>query len=115
MSIQIEVVDVQDVRVFQITGQINSVTAITLGEHLLDASQRQKHRLVLDLAGVDYLTSAGLREILGAARRAQDGGGDLCLCALMEPVAELLRMTGLLKHLSVFDTRDEAVQRFVQP
>jgi anti-anti-sigma factor len=91
-------VDVQkperDLAVVRFTG------ALTLGTslHAVDA-QLQKTirdgaaRVVLDMAGVPYMDSAGLGTLVQAAGIAKQQGGDLRLCAVAERVAELIRMT----------------------
>ncbi len=74
--------------------------ALTLGTslHAADA-QMQKTikdgaaKVVLDLAGVPYMDSAGLGALVQASGIAKQQGGDLRLCAVPERVAELIRMT----------------------
>ena len=112
MTIDINLIDVQNVLVVDINGRIDSITAITLGEHLLAAWQKNKHNIVLDLSDVDYITSAGLREIMSAVDRAKQSNGDVRLATPSERVSELLELTGFINHLGVFATRDEAVGSF---
>jgi len=74
--------------------------ALTLGTslHAADA-QLQKTikegsaRVVLDLAGVPYMDSAGLGALVQASGMAQQQGGELRLCGVAQRVAELIRMT----------------------
>ena len=112
MAIKITSVEVQGVLVLEVNGRVNGVTAVTLGEQLLQASEQGKHKIVLDLGGVEYVSSAGLREILSALKRAQDGGGDLRVANPSARATELLELTGFIHHLGVFAARDEAVQSF---
>ena len=112
MAIEINLIDIQNVLVMDIDGRVDSITAITLGEHLLAAWEQDKHNIVLDLSDVDYITSAGLREIMSAVDRAKKGGGDLRLATPSERVSEVLELTGFIHHLGVFDSRDEAVASF---
>jgi anti-sigma B factor antagonist len=74
--------------------------ALTLGTslHAADA-QLQKTikdgagKLVLDLAEVPYMDSAGLGTLVQAAGLARQQGGDLRLCGVSDRVAELIKMT----------------------
>jgi anti-anti-sigma factor len=74
--------------------------ALTLGTslHAADA-QLQKMikdgaaRVVLDLAGVPYMDSAGLGALVQAAGLAKQQGGDLRLCGVSQRVADLIRLT----------------------
>ena len=112
MTIEIELLDVQKALVVIVTGQVDSVTAIQLGEHLQRAGKQGKYNIVLDCGGVEYFSSAGLREVISGVERAKKGGGDLRIANPSAKVAELLDMTGLDNVLAVFPTRDKAVQSF---
>jgi anti-sigma B factor antagonist len=112
MNIDITVSDVQNALVFDVSGRVDSVTAIKLGEALQRATKRGQHKLVIVLNDVDYISSAGLREIMSALQDARGGGGDLRLAAPSKKVAEVLEMTGLDSRIGVYATRDAAVQSF---
>ena len=94
------------------SGQVNSITAITLGEQLQRAAQRGHYNIVLDFGSVDYLSSAGLREIMSGVERAKNGGGDLRIANPSARVSELLELTGLDGVLAIYPTRDEAARSF---
>lgn len=112
MSIKIELIDVQNALVVAVTGQVNSVTAAQLGEELERAAQQGKYNIVLDIGSVEYISSAGLREVISGVERAKEGGGDLYIANTPARVMELLNLTGLDNELSLFATREEAVQAF---
>jgi anti-anti-sigma factor len=112
MAIQIELVDIQNALVVAVTGQVNSVTAIQLGEKLQQAAKQGKFNIVLDFANVTYISSAGLREVINGLERAKTGGGHLCLANPSDPVMEVLDMTGLNRMLDIYPTREKAVQSF---
>ena len=74
--------------------------ALTLGTslHAADAQLQKTIRdgaakVVLDLAGVPYMDSAGLGALVQAAGLAKQQGGDLRLCGASARVAELIKMT----------------------
>ncbi len=112
MPIKIELIDVQNILVVAVTGQVNSVTAAQLGEELQRAAEQGKYNIVLDFGNVEYISSAGLREVLSGVERAQKGGGDLYIANPSERVMDLLKLTGLDDELHIFATREEAVQGF---
>jgi anti-sigma B factor antagonist len=112
MAIDIAVSEEQRALVFDVSGRVDSVTAIKLGEELQRAEKRGQHNLVIVLDNVDYISSAGLREIMSALQDARGGGGDLRLAAPSKKVAEVLEMTGLGSRIGVFATRAAAVQSF---
>jgi anti-sigma B factor antagonist len=68
-------------------------------------------RLVIDLAGVDYLSSAGLHALAAAAGRCLSVGGALALCGLTEPARVAWDLGGLRPDLPTELSRDRAVAR----
>lgn len=85
--------------VVDLRGQIDVGTAPGLRQELQALSTRGHHRLVLDLRGVEYLDSFGVGVIMGAVRRARNGGGDLALVCGDAPVREVLEVAGLDRML----------------
>jgi len=65
---------------------------------------------VLDLAGVDYLSSAGLRSILTLGKHAQSSGGKLVLCGIRGTVREIFEISGFLSLFPVADDMEQAVR-----
>ncbi|MCE2424937.1 MAG: STAS domain-containing protein [Pseudomonadales bacterium] len=72
----------------------------------LDAGQTT---VVFDLVDLNYISSAGLRVFLMAARDLQRHGGKALFCGLSEQIMQVFEITGFDKILSVHGTRDEAL------
>jgi anti-sigma B factor antagonist len=95
---------------------------ITLGEgdellkdkvnSLVNQGQR---KIVLNLAGVPYLDSAGLGEVVRAYTTVSRQGGSLKLLSLTKRITDLLSITKLLTVFDTFDSEDEAVRSFSAP
>lgn len=83
-----------------VSGRIDVVTSPGL-QRELDARLGEATHVVLDLAGVDYISSAGLRVLLSLAKRLKAGGGTLVLCRLTPPVADVLEVSGLMGVFTV--------------
>ena len=66
-------------------------------------------RLVLDLAGVGYISSAGLRSLLVVAKKVQAVKGCLVLCGLTPIVLNVVNISGFQQLLKVCVTEEEAV------
>ena len=64
--------------------------------------------LVVDCTGLDYISSAGLRVLLGAAKRL-GGGRALRLFGLNQTVREVFEISGFATILAVFATEAEAL------
>jgi len=89
----------------RLDSQTTPVCEAELGEHLA----RDPKRLVLDLEGLDYVASTGLRLLLLAAKRLKLKGGELRVCGLQANVQEVFEISGFNGLIPVFDTRPQAV------
>jgi anti-anti-sigma factor len=101
-----------DVVVLSPVGRIDHATAeefeTALAPHLARCATGQNH-LVLDLSGVDYINSAGLRVLMLAAKRAKAQGGFLAVAAVQPLVHEVLEISKFTLVLRVMPTVREAV------
>jgi anti-sigma B factor antagonist len=94
-------------------GRIDSMNANQLGEALSSVIDEGHIHIVLDLSGVDYMSSAGLREIVNALKKVKrSGGGDVRIAQPSERVREVLEMAGLDTIFQIFATQVEAVGSF---
>jgi anti-sigma B factor antagonist len=97
------------VTLVEVKGRVDSSNADELGEILNREIEDGHTHIVLDLAGVDYMSSAGLREIVSALKRAKRGTGDVRLAQPSYRVREVLEMAGLDTILQIYPTQGEAV------
>ena len=83
-----------------IEGSIDTLTARELEQAVNDAAPNCE-KMVLDMSGVDYISSSGLRVVVGANHTV--GKGNLTLRGLAPNVLEIFRMTGFTKYLIIED------------
>ena len=107
MHLAIDKID--QVIVLQPEGQINSANAAALEADFMAQFDKGEHKIVLDLARLDYVSSAGLRVMLLLAKKLKQAGGALVLCDIQPNVREVLEISGFLAILAVRDTRAEAL------
>lgn len=84
-------------------GRIDTTTAVDFGtkiNDLLDDSDEEIKELILDLAGVDYVSSIGLRVILELQKR-MNNQGSMRLLNVTPPVLEVFEMTGFTNILTI--------------
>lgn len=100
--------------IVQVSGSLNRQTAPELEKALLALADKGQMRVVLDLAGVPEMSSAGLRTIISSAKRLRGGrgDGDLRLAAPGKRVVDVLELAGLLPVFHIFDTCEHAVASF---
>ena len=69
----------------------------------------RRARLVVDLANVSYLDSAGLGVLVSTLKLARARGGDVKFCGLQEIVRSVFDMTRLTSVVEIFPSREEAL------
>lgn len=74
--------------------------------------QRGRKKLVLNLADVPYIDSAGLGEIVRTYTTASRQGGSLKLLGLTKRITDLLSITKLLTVFETYDNEADAVRSF---
>lgn len=109
---EIKTSELKRVTLFEITGRIDSTNANELGEALNSAIDSGRTQIVLDLENVEYMSSAGLRELVNALKKVKRGTGDLRLAAIAPRVMEVLELAGLDTIFEIFDSQVEAVGSF---
>ena len=107
---EIEVSGTDRVAVVADAGRIDAYTAPDVEEKLLGLLGEQAERhVVVDLAGTDYVSSAGLRVLITLAKRAMQDGFSLRLCSLQEPVREVFDIAGFTRLFEIRDSQEAAV------
>jgi anti-anti-sigma factor len=95
------------VTIAALDGRLDAVTSAQAEQALL--ALLHEGALVADLAEVRYMSSAGLRLLLKAAKLAKGVGVSFSVCASQPAVREVFEMSGFDKIIPSFATRAEAV------
>src|SRR5262252_3833846 len=83
------------VTLIEVSGRVDSTNAAQLGDALNGQIDAGRHHLVVDFSRVDYISSAGLRELVAALKRVKALNGDLRLATPSERVREVMDLAGL--------------------
>ena len=110
---QIEERHVGDVVVLDLKGKITLGEGDELLKDKVNSLVNQGHRkIVLNLAGVPYVDSAGLGEIVRTYTTVSRQGGSMKLLNLTKRITDLLAITKLLTVFETFDVESDAVRSF---
>lgn len=88
-----------DELVLEITGRVDTITAPTLDKTINENLANVKS-LILDLKGLEYISSAGLRVLLGAQKKMSQIGS-MKIRNVCELVMEVFEMTGFADILNI--------------
>ena len=94
-----------------VTGRVDGTNAQSFDSSLDDVIEDSNNAVVLDLAGLSYMSSAGLRSILMTAKRLQQRQAQLALSNLRPTISEIFQIAGFDRILDVCETRAEAVAK----
>jgi anti-sigma B factor antagonist len=102
-----------DVTILDMSGKITigegSVALRTAIRRLLEEG---KKRILLNLAGVSYIDSSGIGELVSSFTAINKEGGNLKLLNLTQKIKDLLTITKLLTVFDVYDTEAQALNSF---
>lgn len=90
-------------------GRLDSGAAPDLERQLMSQVSGPRPMIVVDMAGIDYISSSGMRILLLAAKRAKQAGGELGLCAPQEHVLDVLKISGLVRAFRIHAAAEAAV------
>ncbi len=97
--------------ILSVEGKINALTAPELEKALLKYINEGKIKLILDFSNVDYISSAGLRSVLVAAKTLMGKGGKLILSSLQPDVKEVFEISGFTTIIPITNSVEEAKEK----
>jgi anti-anti-sigma factor len=95
--------------VVSVGGEVDLGTASQLNDTALDALREVSPNLVLDLAGVTFMDSTGLKVLLTISRRAELADGSFAVAGATRSVRRVLSLTGLDQTFALYDTVEDAL------
>ena len=99
-----------DIVTLSLSGKLDTTTAKTFEAKILAQIESGDRRFVIDLAQLEYVSSAGLRVFILAAKRLNSANGKIVLCSLKDPVKEVFDIAGFLPVFSIYGSHDEALK-----
>jgi anti-anti-sigma factor len=95
-----------------VSGNVDALTAPDLAKAIVDQITEGHVNVIVNLIGVEFMSSAGLRTLLGAVKEARSQGGDLRIASNNPGIDKVLKMSGFHNIAKVFSSQDEAVASF---
>lgn len=96
-----------------VTGNVDSATAAELGNALEAVTKDGCHQIVLDMSGLKYMSSAGLRVLLSTQKECKKlGRGEVVLAAIPDMIRDAFDLAGLLPLFTIYDEVVSAVGHF---
>ncbi len=96
----------------KISGRLDSSNASKLEDLLTTVLDEGQKNLVIELSELDYLSSAGIRYLVGTLKECRKRGGDLRIASPSARVDEVLRMAGLKSLFATYGDTTAAIGSF---
>ena len=101
-----------EISVISVNGYIDTTTASELEESLKRLLGKGRYNIVIDLSGVNYISSAGWGIFISEIKKIRENGGDLKLASMVADVYEVFELLEFQTILESFDSVDEAVASY---
>jgi len=104
--------DIPGISIISVKGYVDTTTSAELEDSLKRLLKQGSFDIVIDLGGVNYISSAGWGIFISEIKEIRENGGDLKLAAMIGDVYEVFELLEFQTILESFDTVDEAVESF---
>jgi anti-sigma B factor antagonist len=101
---------VDETLVVTVSGRIDTNTSRDLEDVLNALIETENPKIVVNLDGVEYISSSGLRVLLATLKRLRKENGALHLACLQPFVVEVFEITGFTKLFPIYPDEDEAIR-----
>lgn len=101
-----------DIAFVKIKGYIDTTTSSEVSTKLTEIINEGTYQLIIDMSGVNYVSSAGWGVFVGEIRNIRENGGDLKIVQMTPDVFEVFEMLEFNRILDYYETIEEAVNDF---
>ncbi|OGV48250.1 MAG: hypothetical protein A2X49_07155 [Lentisphaerae bacterium GWF2_52_8] len=88
-------------------GRLDASTSPNADTELAKSLEKNSCKLLLDMRGLEYISSAGLRILLVAAKKAQQKHGQIAICGLKDTVKDVFDLSGFSSIFKIFANPEE--------
>ena len=102
----------KDISEIRVDGVIDTLTASELEEVIESLLKRDRFKVIVDLAGVDYISSAGWGIFISHIKDMHENGGDLKLANMIANVSEIYELLEFDNVLQAYASLEDAREGF---
>lgn len=107
---KIETAKEKNTAIVSVKGKIDAVTAPEFEKVLANLIVQGENAFLLNFNGLEYISSAGLRSILSAAKQLKPKNGTIILSGLKGPVKDVFKISGFDTIFKIFESREDALK-----
>ena len=103
---------IDDVQIVTVGGRMDAYSSNDVEKQLNSLIDTNQVKIILNLTGLEYISSSGLRVLLAALKKSRKGSGDLRLAAMRPSVKEVFDIAGFTQLFQIFNEEKEAIDSF---
>lgn len=110
----IEIIEAKrgNVTILRVKGRLDSILSTSLEKKIFQSIDAGQNHILLDLADVNYINSAGLRVLLCVKKKIKGLSGQFIVCCLRPEVLEVMKICGFDHVIDISNTEEEAWCKF---
>jgi len=93
-----------------VQGKMDAVTAPEFEKAISNLIAQGENFFLFNFSGLEYISSAGLRSILAAAKQLKPKGGNILFSGLKGPVKSVFKISGFGSMFKIFETQEDALK-----
>ena len=100
-----------EITIVTVNGRLDATTAPVADRAIKKILKRDCLRMIFDFSALDYLSSGGLKVILGATKELRRKEGQIVLCSLSNFIKEIFLVSGLNSLIPITDTVESGIEQ----
>lgn len=101
-----------DVLVLRMSGQLDAISSPAAECKVFDFIHQGHHKILIDLNGIELMSSAGIRMLLSVSKKFKTISGKLIVCSLSPIVVDLINRCGFAHVFEVAKDEDDGLHKF---
>ena len=103
---------IDDVQIISLGGRMDAYSSNDVEKQLTSLIEENQVKIILNLTGLEYISSSGLRVLLAALKKSRKASGDVRLAAMRPSVKEVFDIAGFTPLFQIFEQEKEAIDSF---
>jgi anti-anti-sigma factor len=109
VSVPAHVVCIEGIPVVSLSGRLDTASSPAFDSQTASLFEKKQTRILLDLAGLTYISSMGLRSLLKIVKHTAQCGGRTGIFSVQPQILELIEISGFQSLLDIYPDRESAL------
>jgi anti-anti-sigma factor len=99
----------ESVTIVQVQGRLDTISAPEFEQQIIGLMDMGESAFIVDMKGVEYISSAGLRSILLVAKQLKPRKGSMAFCSMTPMVAKVFSVSNFSSLFAIHDSLETAL------